>query len=510
MLVTFMSPFLTRDRMARPSVGHRYVTAAVQTGIGGITSRVLQGFACIVLARCLGPKEYGVYVLVLSVVGIVAGVSNLGQNAALQKFLPEYALKDPSRGGAILANTLILVSGVLASVCAAFYFLSGWVASIVYHDPSLTAVFRFSALLILLLSLFNLASSAAAGLQSFHAYSIAMIASGAASLALGWLGVCLLGLYGALLGQLLASFLGLILLIAPSTKIIRARFPGSVRPTFSISILKEIFDFALPALLAGLLVSPAYWWANTTLARHGGFIQVGLFGVAFALAQLIILVPSNLSTPAVSFMAEVHARDNAAEFSGLVCTNLRLVWILTLPLAFGCALFASPIITLLFGTRYEGAATLVLPMSLVGLLMVMNNVIGSAIAGSGRMWNGFLLNFLWLACFFPIGALMIPRWGAAGISLTFLVSYSLFTVAVGFYSRFALHVVYRNVSRLLGVSVAVFSAGAVVVHCSRGPLYYALAWVLMSSLVVVEWKHLLSQDERCALLRLLPRCQWMS
>jgi len=485
-------------------VGPRYVRAAVQTGIGGVVSRMLLGFAPIILARYLGPKEYGLYALVLSLVGIVAGVSNLGQNAALQKFLPEYALKDPRRGGAILADTVILVSGALAGFCAGFYFLSGWIATAIYHDASLTHVFQFSALLVLALSLFNLASSAVAGLQDFKAYSFAMIVRGAAFLGLGWLGVWLLGLYGALLGQVLASFFGLVLLTVPALKMIHTRFPGAVRPAFSASILKEIFNFGLPALLASLLVSPAYWWANTLLARHAGFEQVGLFGVAFALAQLIMLVPSNLSIPAVSFMSEVHARDNSSEFSGLVSTNLRLVWVLTLPLAVGCALFASPAITLLFGTRYEGATTLVLLMSIAALLMVINSVIGSAIAGSGRMWNGFLLNLFWLAVFLPLGTFSIPRWGAAGIALTYVVSYFLFTVAVGFYSSIALDVAYGKLGRLVGASLAVFGVGATAFFYLRGPIYHLLTLVVLSSLLVVEWKHLLSEKERSALLRLLP------
>ncbi len=152
----------TPEPAARSDVGRRYAAAAVETGIGGIVSRVLQGFAPIILARYLGPREYGVYALVLSLVNIVVGVSPLGQNMALEKFLPQYSVKDPARGGAILANTVILVSGALAVLCATFFFAANWIAPAIYHDASLTAVFQFSALLVLSLSLFNLASSATA------------------------------------------------------------------------------------------------------------------------------------------------------------------------------------------------------------------------------------------------------------------------------------------------------------------------------------------------------------
>jgi hypothetical protein len=53
--------------------------------------------------------------------------------------------KDQERGGAILADTLTLTSGALATVCALFFVLSRWIASAIYRNGSLTLVFQFSA-----------------------------------------------------------------------------------------------------------------------------------------------------------------------------------------------------------------------------------------------------------------------------------------------------------------------------------------------------------------------------
>lgn len=502
--VTFISTPATGYLAVRSDVGRRYIRAAVHSGIGGVTSRILQGFAPIILARYLGPKEYGVYALVLSLVGIVAGVSHLGQNVALQKFLPEYALKDPRRGGAILADTVILVSGALAGVCAGFYFLSGWIATAIYHDASLTRVFQFSALLVLALSLFNLASSAVAGLQDFKAYSFAMIVRGAAFLGLGWLGVWLLGLYGALLGQVLASFFGLVLLTVPALKMIHTRFPGAVRPAFSASILKEIFNFALPALLAGLLVSPAYWWANTLLARRAGFEQVGLFGVAFALAQLIMLVPSNLSIPAVSFMSEVYASRDHERFSTLVSTNLRLVWALALPIAAGCALISPLLIRLLFGNPFLSAVPLAAIMSFSALFIVINSVIGYAIAASGQMWHGFTINLFWLTVFMCFANALIPRMAASGLAVTFAASYMTFTVAVFLYSRWFMGVRFKKLLALVLLTVLGFAATALVLVTSSAWSSFAAALIVLPLIVLGELKWALAEGECASLFRSCP------
>lgn len=485
-------------------VGLRYVKAAVHSGIGGVTSRILQGFAPIILARYLGPKEYGVYALVLSLVGIVAGVSHLGQNAALQKFLPEYALKDPRRGGAILADTVIMVSGALAGVCAGFYFLSGWIATAIYHDASLTHVFQFSALLVLALSLFNLASSAVAGLQDFKAYSFAMIVRGAAFFGLGWLGVWLLGLYGALLGQVLASFFGLVLLTVPALKMIHTRFPGAVRPAFSASILKEIFNFGLPALLASLLVSPAYWWANTLLARHAGFEQVGLFGVGFAVYQLILLVPSNLSIPAVSFMSESHSAE-PDRFRDLVSTNVRLIWALTLPLAASLTFFAPVIVGTIFGSSYLGAAQLASIMSYVALVVAVGGVIGNAVAGAGRMWHAFWINGLWLAAFVTAAALLVPRWGALGLATAFLVSYLFLGGIFWAYSRFALRTKYDHSVVLLALTVLSAATALVARQFLDGLPLFITGFLIGGTIVVIEWRVIIGHTERSEIKGIMQR-----
>jgi len=501
-MATVIEPPAVSMGSERLGVGHRYVKAAVHTGIGGIASRVLQGFAPIVLARYLGPKEYGVYALVLSFVGIVTGVSNLGQNAALQKFLPEYSVKDPARGGAILTDTVIIISGALGVVCTGFLFASRWIAAAIYHDPSLTGVFQFSALLVLALTLFNLASSATAGLQDFKSYSRAMVVRSAAFVLLGWLGVWLLGLYGALLGQLLASILGLGLLTAAAIKLSRVRFPGSLRPRFSKDVLKEIFSFAFPALLAGLLVSPAYWWTNTLLARHAGFEQVGLFGVAFAMCQLIALVPSSLSVPAVSFMSETYASSNPEKFSELVGSNLRLIWALTLPIAFGCALFASRIVRLLFGGAYRDASVLAQMMSFVALVIAVGGIAGYAVAGSGRMWHACWINGCWFVVLVVVARFLVWAWGAKGLALAFGVSYALLAGFLCIYSVAFLHVRFEGLKPLVILTLVCVLSTVVLTKSLAAAPFCVTAVLAEIGLVAAEWRTVLRPSEQSRLVEL--------
>lgn len=488
----------------REAVSQRYVEAAMHTGIAGIISRILGSLAPIILARYLGPAQYGVYTLILSLVGIVAVMAHLGQNTALQKFLPEYFVKDPARGGAILADTVVLVSAILAVACAAFYFLSGWIATVIYHRAALMPVFRFSALLVLFLSLFNLGSSVVAGLQDFASYSRAMVIRSMGFLALAWIGVALFGLYGALGGQLLAVVLGLTFLLATGTRAAQCRFPGTIKTAFSRSILAEIFSFAFPAFLSGLLVAPAYWWANTLLARDAGFFQVGLFGVSFALAQFIMVIPSSLSIPAVSFLSETYASGDWSDFRQLVGANLRLIWALTLPLALGCALLAPWILSVAFGSAYSAAVRLVPLMSFAALLMMINSVIGNAIAGTGRMWHGLAINISWLALFVLTGIFLVPRWGAEGLAITFVASYLALTVGIYSYSRIVLKVCFEKLLLLIVLTLASLLFTLRLFSAPADMLWAATSTFLLLALTWVEWKWVIEERERSFLKGVFP------
>jgi O-antigen/teichoic acid export membrane protein len=183
------------------TLGNHYARAALYAGLGGALGQMLYGLTPVLLARYLGPRDYGVYALLMSLAAMVVSVFSLGQNAALHKLLPEFMVKAPARAGNILADVLLLTAVALAVSCAAFFGLSERLAIHVYHDASLTGLFRLCALSAFTLALFNLAASVVAGLQDFKTYQRNTVVRNLALLALAWLGVRGFGLQGALAGQ---------------------------------------------------------------------------------------------------------------------------------------------------------------------------------------------------------------------------------------------------------------------------------------------------------------------
>lgn len=448
-----------------------------------------------VIARSLGPADYGIYSVVMSLSAIVIGVFGLGQNSALHKLVPQYYATDRQRGAAILANVLILTSALLAVFCAVFFLMSGLLAGL-YRDASLVGVFRFCALLMLVLTLFNLASSVIAGLQDFKSYNLIQFARNVALLVFAWSGVWLAGLRGALTGQLLASVVGLTLVGFIGTKLARERFPEGIRPVFSRELLGIIVSFILPTLLITLFNIPTYWWASTMVARYAGFEQVGLLGVAYTLSQATFLIPMNLYTPVMTFLSEAHAASQAEVFSAMVSANLRAMWVFSMPLALALALFSPLLISVLFGKTYLAAAPLTFALGLTALLMLLVGLMNTAITASGRMWHNLGITVSWCGIFAVSGMVCIPRWGAAGCAAVFAATYGLYLIGVCGYAHLKLKVRFERLARLVVLTVLSFGIAAAIFFELQGIVAYSTSAMLLIGLIFVEWVWILDSKER--------------
>jgi O-antigen/teichoic acid export membrane protein len=278
-----------------------------------------------------------------------------------------------------------------------------------------------------------------------------------------------------------------------------------VRPALSRATLKPVFSFVLPTLLVTLLNIPAYWWANTLVARQAGFIQVGLFGAAYTLAQLIMLIPTNLYVPALTFMSEAHAGSEARVYSGLVSANFRLMWALVLPLALGCALLSPLLIGLLYGAGYSAAAAPGFVMSFTALLMIMVGLLNTAIGAAGRMWHGLVITASWAVSFVAAGLFCIPRWGTMGSAIAFAVSHVLYLGGGYCYTRFVLRVAYEKTGRLVALTGLTCIVATVVTFAAAGLSLYLATALLLAGLIAAEWFWVCLPAEREACRQSLAR-----
>jgi O-antigen/teichoic acid export membrane protein len=495
-MATHIKAISANDGITGGNLGQRYLRASLDSVLRGGASLVIGGFVPMVLARFLGPHDFGIYSILTALTALIAGLFHMGQNSALHKLLPEYYVSDRKRGGAILANVVTFTLALIIVFCVSFTIGAQFVAENIYHDSSLAQFFRFCAGMIFVTTLLNLASSIAAGMQEYQAYNTTLLIRSGMLIVLACVGVVWWGLWGALASQLVAGGIGLLWLAPRLIKISKERFPGFIRPNFSRELWRTIVAFMLPAFVITLLNAPCYWWTNSLTARTHGFAEAGLFSAAYGLAQLISLAPFNFYTPAMTFLTEANASADIALFDQLVRRSLRTIWLLTLPFALGCALFSSLLIGLLYGGKFMAAAPAAFVMSVAGLFMAIVGLLNAVIAARGRIWQGCGIAFGWAVVFTVTGLLAIPRWGAIGAAVTFAFSYAFYLLLLCLYLHFILRIDLQAMWRPIVLTVGSCLLVTTLVYTCTGIALYLASLLLLAGIVSVSVFWVCDETER--------------
>jgi O-antigen/teichoic acid export membrane protein len=135
--------------------------------------------------------------------------------------------------------------------------------------------------------------------------------------------------------------------------------------------LGDLVRQSAPLTLGQFMRALSLWSAVTILGLRTTPHEVGLFGAA----QRLALLAGGFST--LYFygyvpLASRAARTGPAAIAGLVRRSVRLTAFATLPFAIGVTIFAGPIVRLVFGPAYAGAAPVLqilawtLPLSVAG------------------------------------------------------------------------------------------------------------------------------------------------
>lgn len=375
----------------------------------------LSSFALyIVMARKLGASEFGVFTFSLTFVALVTVPASFGQDSLLTREVS----KDPTKAGLYYANTiglkLALSVPILGFAIAGLAIFSGRQMFIV-------------SLLLGLGTLAQLLMNTCFGVfQAFeHLCPVAVVTilqrflTAALGIALLYLGV---GVVAVSAVFLLGSLLGLILAMA----LVSARF---VRTTFhvNVSLWKHLMRTALPIGLGTIGALILFRIDTVMLAIFKSASVVGNYGAAYRLLETTLFLSWAINAAVFPVLARLR-RDSQPSIAFVFERSLKLAVAVTLPLGVGAAIFAAPIIHLLYGDGY-GQAEMALkllaptialyPLAFLAntVLITQNHVNSLAITYFLASLENVLLNLV-----------LIPKWSLNGAALGTSISEAIITV----------------------------------------------------------------------------------
>lgn len=352
------------------------------------------------LSRLLGPRDYGTYGLVISIIVAVELLVITGIPEVIQKFGGER----PTAMAKLKRKTFPWQFFYCMSLTLIFI-LAAPIVSRIFGDEHLTFYLRIAGIDIFFAGLYRYYLGLQNGLHRFSYYTALGITFSAGKLMaiflLVWLG---LSLTGALIGHIMGSVFGLAL------GMLLTRIPETAEELDPIPYFSFIIQNVLYFVGLNLLFSIDLWFVKI----HVGGADVGYYTAAAVFGKVPYLLSVALSAvllPSLSLAIkkkdDVRVKELTRQFIRLLFLFLVLLDVIVIP-------NSGSIIRLFFGTAYQSSAEilsiLLIGLSFVTLLAVMNTIM----IANNLMRSCFVLLTILVILDAGLNAILVPKYHTLG------------------------------------------------------------------------------------------------
>jgi len=377
--------------------------------LAGRVGAVACGYAItVILARGLGPADYGIYGVILSVLTVVEMAAALGIPGATIKLIPA---NDHDAAAVARTANFLLVVGSLA-LFVVLWTVAPLLARL-FDIRDGTRLFRVALIDLPLTALVFAYQAALYGHRRFGAISIALVVYGVAKLA-GTVALFEMGL--SVVGALIVNALGTL----GAVLYLVARVPtASLRPSYPV--VRPLLKLAVPM---GLYTALVFTLMNIDLWTLKGLgtvppAVIGGYVAALNVARLLGVVTSVLSPVVFASVCRALASSDDAMARRQIQGAVRFALIILAP---SCALIAAnaeSVMVAIYAEAYAGRGALLgLQAVAFAVLALLDTLLLAALAsGQHRRVVGFLVVLIPLGV--AIDVVLIQRLGALGAAIGF-------------------------------------------------------------------------------------------
>lgn len=369
--------------------------------------------AGIVIARTLGPAEYGQYAYAVWLCGVLIMVTNSALTTSSIKFLAEL------RGSQNLDLAHVLVYKFLRwQSVAGLLVLVGFA---VFSSLQPVKAWQANFLPMLIISMvavwaragFWLQGALGKGFELFGPENITLALIALLNLvltcSLAWMGAGVVEFFASYAALGLASNMLVRFMLRKTS--VKAQAGELPRPLF-LRVRKHL---VLTGILITLSVLTARAVEMTLLKQFSGPVAVAYFAIAGALSKgAVDLLAGGLSAVLLPSMARQYGEGGARSLAKMLVESTRLYWFMGLAIAGLGLTVADGAIRVLYGTRYIEAIPALSWQLVVSGLVVMNGAALAALTADDRQFDRIVIVGCTFAFNVAVGYALIPHYGLSG------------------------------------------------------------------------------------------------
>lgn len=378
---------------------HRRATFEVAEGhsLGGVASRALTWSFLntavsrlgtlavgIVLARLLGPEEFGTYAVALVALAGVLSFNELGVSLAIVRWpgAPEE-----------IAPTVATVSVVASTILTVCAYLCAPAFAEAMGDPGAAGIVQLMTVCILVSGI--VATPAALMQREFMQRrrmwvdQINVWVGAGLSIALALAG---LGALSLAIGRVVATILSAALFLIYS--------PQRIRFGFDRSKARQLLRFGLPLAGSSIIVFAVGYADQIVVGSMLGTTALGYYVLAFNLASWPVNMFSQplRSVAPAAFSRLQHDQD---AMQGSLRSVVGLLGALTLPICFLLAGAAAPIVAFVYGQQWLPAAAVLSWLAVLAAFRILFELAYDYLVVIGRSRGILIIQVVWLIFLIP-------------------------------------------------------------------------------------------------------------
>lgn len=337
------------------------------------------------MARMLGPEGYGILGYTLFFQGVFQVLSAGGLPPAIAKYVSQHkALEEDQMASQVVFTSLkfMMFLGIFFSLV--MFFIGPIIANNIWHKPA--AVLPLQA--VALITPFSVIVGAFRGaFQGIYKMEYVVITRAVEQVFMIVFAVVLvmLGFYAA--GAVIGTGIGF-MASAVSAIIIFKKYMWKYLPSLDpehkfnfrqeLGLIKTLLIFSIPVIITALSEMTIY---GASLVILGIFMATkfsGYYNAVDPIARLPLVISLSVATAILPAASEAFALKDQKLLTTYVVQSYRLVVLTVLPLCIGIAIFAKPLLELLFGSNFvfgSGALSiLVIGMAFYTMFMVSSSI----------------------------------------------------------------------------------------------------------------------------------------
>ena len=299
---------------------------------------ILRAGSLMILARLLGPEDFGLVGMVTAFTGVLNLLKDFGLSSAT---IQRATVTDEQLSTLFWVNMCVgSVLGLLTVAMAPFI-------AVFYHEPRLFAV----TVVLAAGFIFNAAGVQHSALLQRQMRFTAMAVIQIISLLIG----TAIAIGGAKAGYgywaLVAMTVTVPLAGTIGSWLIAGWAPGMPRRRTG---LRSMMRFGGTVTLNSFVAYAAYNFDKVLIGRYWGVDAIGIYGRAY---QLVNIPTDNLNTAVgeVAFSALSRVQDDPSRFRNYFLKGYSLVLSMTIPLTMICVVFADDVVRIILGPKWMGA-----------------------------------------------------------------------------------------------------------------------------------------------------------